>query len=265
MVLGLAMVVGSTAWAAGGLDAVRRIASGVLRVLPVFVGVGGVGLLLRAAVPRGRLGGPLMLIGLGTLGLFIELGLLRPARLRGVLPLAVAVGGVLLMASRDKRVVPEQDRVCRLWSWIWRSEYRPTGVAPAKVILRCVLGEIDVDLRKEAFPKGERVVTVDVTLLGGRIDLAVPHGWQVRAGRVELARWVQFCGSVTDARPPSPRDPVQPTLVLNVLGLGGVLAVIPEPPPEPPKSLESRQAQAPPESPPSPSPPRRRARKGSPP
>jgi hypothetical protein len=225
MVIGSAVVATSTAWLVGGADALRRLAGGLLHALPWAVAIAGVGLLLRAAVPKGRLAGPLLLVTFGVAGVLVETGVLRWSELREIVPLVTVLGGVLLMVSGNGEPVPAAGPVHQLRSWIVPVRYRTTQVTPVKLILRCVFGEITVDLAEASFPLGEEAVTVDVTMLGGRVDIAVPHDWHVRAGRVELARKFTFLGPVSDERPPVFGEPPSRMIVLNVQGFRGTLAV----------------------------------------
>lgn len=231
VVLGSAVVATSTAWLVGGAVALRRLAGGLLHALPWAVTIAGVGLLLRAAVPKGRLAGPLLLVTSGIVGVLVETGMLRWSELLEMVPLVTALGGVLLMVSGNGEPTREAEPVHRLRSWIVPVSYGTTQVTPVKLILRCVFGEITVDLAEAKFPLGEEAVTVDVTMLGGRIDIAVPHDWHVRAGRVDLARRFTFLGPVSDERPPVSGEPPARMIVLNVQGFWGTLEVNQMPPP----------------------------------
>ncbi|MFF5291466.1 hypothetical protein [Paractinoplanes globisporus] len=220
----LATIVAST-WIAGGVDALARIGVALVTALPWVAAVAGIGLLLRSSIPSGLRAGPLVLLIGGIVVIALDSGLLRASWFQGVIPPLVLVGGALLVMRPDDQRSTEYEVVRTLRSIMWPVSWQTKDVAPAKLVLLSVLGEIKVDLGAARFPQGEDDLNVDVTLLGGRIEIVVPHGWHVQAGRVELSRRVTFLGAVSDARPPDADESAERRIVLNVQGWGGVLTV----------------------------------------
>jgi hypothetical protein len=102
-----------------------------------------------------------------------------------------------------------------------------TGVAPVKSVVRSVLGgTVHLDLSAATFPIDADPMVVDITLLFGRVEIIVPRAWQVRAGRVELARRVWFGGDLDMAEPWSAdEDDDVDCVALNVQGLGGAVCL----------------------------------------
>ena len=234
---GLAGVAAGTAWAVGGANALSASALVILKVVPALTVMVGVLILLRAVVPRGVLAGPLVLIVGGSAVLAFQFDVLTAGMLGRVGPTLLVAGGVVVAMSRRSR---EGALVARHWSVF--APIKPIGVqgiAPQKFILRCLLGEIRLDLAKAHYPGMADRITVDITLLGGWVELRVPQGWPVRAGRVDLARGTRFVGNLSSPIPvldaPEVEDEAN-LIVLNVQGWSGRVTITRDQPADPPPS-----------------------------
>lgn len=241
VLLGVTAIAAGTAWASGGLSAVRAAGIQVLRILPFVIVGAGVLLLLMAAVPRGRLGGPLLLLVAGTVGLAVEFAPAPHGWSHMTPPAALILGGLVLSLS-GRSGSAHADGPIQVWhSFLWPKRHVLRGNAPAKLILRCVLGEIALDLTEIAFPD-EDELTFDVTILGGRVQLLLPHNWHVQAGRVEFARAMAFEGVLTSSKRHEADQEIGNLVVLNVQGWLGSLAVTQSTPP--PRSPRRRPPRA---------------------
>lgn len=213
------------AWSIGGWSALSNLVSGVFKALPALAIALGVLVLLRAAVPKGVLSGPLLLVSIGTILVVAQFGLLTAEVWRTVGPVAVVVGGVgIAMSKRSPSLPPSMIVVRRHWS-IFASmrEVRVRDLAPQKFIVRAVFGGTLLDLTGADFPVARRI-TVDATIISGALELRLPREWSIRAGRLDLARGTRFDGDFSSAVPadPIPVPGDEPRLVvLNVQGWGG--------------------------------------------
>lgn len=222
--LGLGAVAMGTAWAIGGVAGLRDVV-GVLSVaVPALLVLAGVVLVLRAAVPQGRLGGPLALMGVGVGVLALRFDVPHVPELSRQAPVALILGGVFVAMFRGPSGSGLDTGVRRCTSLLYpHARPRLEGRAPKKLVLRSLLfGVVDIDLSRCEFPLEARLV-VDVTVLWARVDLKVPADWTVLAGRVELASGVRFDGhlSAPAFATPQPSDDEERTVVVNVQGLGG--------------------------------------------
>lgn len=238
--MGLVGVAAGTAWAVGGVNAFSVGALVMVKAAPTLTLMTGVLILLRAVVPRGVLAGPLVLIIGGAVGLAVQFGVLTAGMLNGVGPALLVAGGVVVAMSRRSREPALAAIVARHWSvFVPIKPIRVQGVAPHKFILRCLLGEIQLDLTEAHYPASAHRITVDITLLGGWVVVHVPRGWPVRAGRVDLARGTQFVGYLSSPLPVEevPEVGDEPNLVvLNVQGLSGEMTISRDHPVDPPPS-----------------------------
>lgn len=236
-----------TAWAVGGVNALSVGALVILKAVPALTVMAGVLILLRTVVPRGVLAGPLVLIVGGSAVLAIQFDVLTAGVLGRVGPALLVAGGVVVAMSRRSR---EATLVARHWSVF--APIKPIGVlgvAPHKFILRCLLGEIRLDLAKAHYPGRADRITIDITLLGGRVELRVPHGWPVRAGRLDLARGTRFIGNLSSPIPvldvPEEKDEAD-LVVLNVQGWSGRVTITRDQPTDPPPSGSGSARSVPP-------------------
>jgi hypothetical protein len=245
VLVGLLVVAAGAVWAAGGPSALRALGLVGLRALPSVIIAAGAVLLIRAAVPRGLIAGPIVLLVLGLAALAVQLGVVRAIPFGDLLaPVSIIAGILIALSGRASALVPERI-VERCQSLFVPRRCRLSGTAPSKLILRCALGGIEASLESCTYPGGIPAMVVDVTLVAGHVELAIPHDWHLRAGRVDLARGIRFNGDLDSPDPP-PVDPrtIDRLIVLNVQGLGGVLTVTRprgsegEPRPEPPAISE---------------------------
>jgi hypothetical protein len=97
-----------------------------------------------------------------------------------------------------------------------------------------------LDLTEARYPKDAYQVTVDVTLLGGHVELRLPDNWTVCAGRLDLARGTRFVGRLSSPEPvsPQPREEEDDLnlFVLNVQGWSGMVSISKGHPADPPAS-----------------------------
>ncbi|QKV79743.1 hypothetical protein [Amycolatopsis sp. Hca4] len=221
---GLLVAVVGTAWAVGGTDQLLRIGRLALVVLPVLFGVVAVVMVVRAAMPAGTAAGPVALLALAAGGLLaaaLVFGWVSPANLTDTAAVAVTGGGLALALSR-RRVHHELDAIIRRRAamLLSRKELRIVGDAPEKCVVRAVLGgQVTLNLSEAEYPPGSDGIVVDITVWCGRVVISVPAGWQVQAGRVELARRMQYDGELEVLKSAERR------VVLNLQGLGGFVGV----------------------------------------
>jgi hypothetical protein len=223
---GLVTVTVGAIWVGGGLGALRDAARATIHALPVLAVAAGLVLLVRAAVPRGRLGGPLLVLIVGLVALAFQRGVLKEPITQNVLPVAIVLGGfvIALTARTAGDGVPASvyactsvilPRVARLW-----------GKAPTKVILRCVLGSIVIDLSEATFHLYDRRVTFDLTMAGGHIEIIIPANWHLRVERIQLAHNIHYEGVASDPEGAPPLfTGVRNLAVLNIQGYRGAVTI----------------------------------------
>ncbi|MEU4250221.1 hypothetical protein AB0F15_22700 [Amycolatopsis sp. NPDC026612] len=222
---GLLVAVAGTTWSVGSWDQILRLGRLALIVLPAMFVVVAVVMVVRAAMPAGTVAGPVMLLVLAGGGLFaaaLVFGWVNTANLTGTAAFAVTGGGLVLALSR-RRVHHELDAIIRRRSAVLLSkrELRIFDEAPGKCAVRAIFGgTVHIDLSAAEYPVDSGGIVVDITVWFGRVTLAVPAGWQVQAGRVELARRMQYDGALEalDKR-------VDRRVVLNLQGLGGFVGI----------------------------------------
>jgi hypothetical protein len=237
---GLAGVAAGTAWAVGGVHALSAGAFAMLASMPALTVVAGVLILLRAVIPRGALAGPLVLIVAGSVALVIQSGVVTNSMLQRVAPALLVTGGAVVAMSRRSRVPAIPTIVARYWSAFVPIVRELRDRAPHKLIVHCLLGHIMLDLTAARYPRDALRVTVDITLLGGHVELRLPDDWTVRAGRLDLARGTRFHGQLSSAEPVSPQpreeEDGQNLFVLNVQGWSGMVSIRKGHPADPPAS-----------------------------
>jgi hypothetical protein len=116
---------------------------------------------------------------------------------------------------------PRFDQVRRYRSFVFDQKPAPlTGPAPAQISITAVLSCIRLDLGGTEFPPMS-TVQLDITLFGGRVEIVVPAGWTVTAGRIH-ARGVGYEGTL-DLSLLTPEQHEQRRAVVNVLGWWGAV------------------------------------------
>ncbi|MEU0644703.1 hypothetical protein [Streptomyces umbrinus] len=237
---GLLVVVVGTVWLLGGGSAVRSGGRWALSALPYVLVALGLLLVLRAAVPRGLLAAPLVLIAGGGLWAAYNAGYLGEASAGKVWPgLVIALGATLALGVRTRPAVAEEEQPFRRY----RSVLLPVRkrVAADVVPLRNVavsswFGDARIDLTAAQFigdpaPDGwHKVLEVDVTVCFGRIELVLPPRCAVVRGNVENTLAVHFADRVsvyadTETYRSAVGGVVPRRVLLNVLGLGGSVAI----------------------------------------
>lgn len=222
---GLCAVAFGSAWAAGGSHAVHALWNGAAVAVPATLILIGIYMLLRAAVPAGRLALPLFLIVLG--GALLA-AWARPAwgiSLTTVTQYSIITGGVLVALVRLPRRVAVETGVRRYGAPLGgRPPKSVDGTAARKYIVRVLVGgEIHLDLTKAHYPLAAQRLVVDATVLGGRFVLSLPRDWTLKAGRFDLAYGIGLHGDLSTGTPALPGESRQDgyLVVLNLQGLGG--------------------------------------------
>ncbi|MFE2427455.1 hypothetical protein ACFXJ5_11980 [Streptomyces sp. NPDC059373] len=204
-------------------------------VVPALVVLGGVALVVRTAVPHGRLAGPLALACLGLAALllrFSDSSYIVAVEQKS--PTVLIAGGFIMALFRRRPVASIDTGVRRFTSVAYphvNETFAEPNTTPRKVIVRALLGgSVRVDLARASYPFVDARMVVDVTVLGGQVELVVPEEWQVMAGRVDLTYGVRFEGRLSTAELapllPRPEEADRRTVVINVVGSGGSVTVI---------------------------------------
>lgn len=215
---GMAVLAVGVGLGAGGPSALRTAALALAQAMPTAIIIGGVLLLLRVIAPQRPIGGPLLVIAIGTVALAIQIGILRTNMLTKVLPAVLVAGGVLIGMSSQPSSEALPAIVKRLWVLPGHRLIEIEGRSPAKFIIRCLLGSLVLDLTR-ADEQLYEDFTVDVTIIGGSVELVLPEGMVVQPGRLALAWRTKFCGTAaTDVDDES-------VVTLNVQGLLGRVTV----------------------------------------
>ena len=224
--VGIVAVVSGTAWALGGLGFVATSARRLAELLPFLLVLIGISAIMMVVVPRGALAGPVLLIVIGLLGFAAEHRMLQRS-LFVHLPAFILIGvGVIIAMSRRQKILIDTG-VERHNAVLFPARRRISGEARRKIIARAIFTTLRLDMSKADFPPSTRL-WLDVTCIMGRIEIILPKGWKVQAGRIGLARWVTFAGTLTrsDLAPPEQEEQsVKKLVVVNVVGWGGAVVV----------------------------------------
>lgn len=237
---GLLVVVVGTVWLLGGGSAVRSGGRWALSALPYALAAVGLLLILRAAVPRGLLAGPVVLLAGGGLWAAYDAGVFDESSADRIWPLVViALGTVLSLGVRTESRRPEEEHPLRRYRSVLVPVDRrvvTTTVPLRNVTVSSYFGNVVIDLTGAEFMgltsanDRLRVLQADITVLFGRVELVVGPYCAVVKGNVENSPAVHFADRV--AVYPNEREYLndaglrQPhRLVLNVLGLGGSVAI----------------------------------------
>ncbi|NUP14591.1 MAG: hypothetical protein HOZ81_00480 [Streptomyces sp.] len=238
---GLLVVIVGMVWLVGDTTALRSGGRWALSALPYALAAVGLLLILRAAVPKGLLLGPVVLVAGGGLWAAYNAGVFDGRTADRIWPsVVIALGVALSLGVRTDAQVPEEDHPLRRY----RSVLIPVDrrVLTGSVSLQTLavgsyLGNAVIDLSGAQFEASatdnqQRVVRVDVTVFFGRVELVVGPSCAVVKGNVEGTRAVRFAEQVVvyanvdeylqsvggaSSRPHR--------MVLNVLGLGGAVVV----------------------------------------
>ncbi|WP_158694419.1 hypothetical protein [Streptomyces canus] len=237
----LVVIVG-TVWLLGDAAALRSGGRWALSALPYVLAAAGLLLILRAAVPKGLLVGPVVLVAGGGLWAAYNAGVFEGRTADRIWPSVVIVLGIALsLGVRTDPHIQEENHPLRRY----RSVLVPVDrrVVTSSVPLQTVtvgsyFGNAVIDLSGARFDRvngaDDRrcVVRVDVTVLFGRVELVVGSSCAVVKGNVESTRAVRFAEQVpVFADVDEYRHSVSGGLrrphhmVLNVLGLGGAVSV----------------------------------------
>ncbi len=214
--LGLAGVAAGTAWAVGGAP-LRSAANTLLTAAPVLVIATGVLILFHKLAPRGPLAGPLILIVAGSTVLAFQLSLITSAVIRTVGPALLIVAGVAIALSRSATENPLIAIVTHRWQVFLPRRWEVKGTAARKYVIRSVFAECELDLSKARYPDNTPRITIDITVIGGWIELRMPSEWEVYPGRMDLVRGTRFSGSLTS------RDKLPDAEANNELGKNHVM------------------------------------------
>ena len=237
---GLLVVVVGTVWLLGGGSAVRSGGRWALSALPYGLAAVGLLLILRAAVPRGLLAGPVVLLAGGGLWAAYNAGVFDESSADRIWPLVViALGTALSLGVRTESRRPEEEHPLRRYRSVLVPVDRrvvTTTVPLRNVTVSSYFGNAVIDLSGARFmgdasPEDPaRVIEADVTVLFGRVELVVGPYCAVVKGNVESSLAVHFADRIAVypnvdeyLSEGSLRHPHR--LVLNVLGLGGSVAI----------------------------------------
>ncbi|MFH8464348.1 hypothetical protein [Streptomyces sp. NPDC017991] len=237
---GLLVVVAGTVWLLGGGSAVRSGGRWALSALPyVFVALGLL-LVLRAAVPKGLLAAPLVLVAGGGLWAAYNAGHLREATAGKVWPaVVIALGAALALGARPRAAVIEDEVPFRSYRSVLlpiRRQVATDAVPLQNVAVSSWFGDARIDLSGAQFISdpapdgGYKVLEVDVIVCFGRVELVLPPRCAVVRGNVENTLAVHFADRVavyadTDVYRASAGGIMPRRVLLNVLGLGGSVAI----------------------------------------
>lgn len=229
---GIVVVIMGTVWLLDGGSALRSGGRWVLIALPYTLIALGLLLVLRAALPRGLLAGPLTLIVGGALWGAYDLGYLGGTAGSKVLPtLAIAVGASLALMGSGAGQTGGEDHPLRRYRSVLLPVRRKvlTGSTDlVKVGIGSYFGDARIDLSSVSFARdrmgrGRRVLQVDVTVLFGRVELVLDTACVVVKGNVENSPAVHFAEQVRVHM--TPPEGSERQIVLNVLGVGGSVAI----------------------------------------
>lgn len=225
--VGILAVAAGIAWALGGVDSLVALARAAVGLVPLALVLVGLTAVLLMAVPRGTRAGPLVLILIGVIGIAVEHGLFRNSLSAHVAPLSLIAAGVVVAMSRSEKSRIDTG-VERHHAILFPAHSHVSGRARDKHIVHAILGLLRLDLTQADFPIGGQL-WIDVTVLLGRFEVILPKGWEVVAGRIELARAVSFAGRLDSAQITStPEQQVASggnLVVLNVQGWAGAVVV----------------------------------------
>ncbi|MEW2569563.1 hypothetical protein [Streptomyces sp. NPDC047070] len=237
---GLLVVVVGTVWLLGGGSAVRSGGRWALTVLPYGLAAVGLLLILRAAVPRGLLAGPVLLLAGGGLWAAYNAGAFNESSADRIWPLIViALGMALSLGVRNEPRRPGEEHPLRQYRSVLVPVDRrvvTTTVPLQSLTVSSYFGNAVIDLSGAQFmavPATDDqacAIDVDITVLFGRVELVVGPYCAVVKGNVESSPAVHFADRIavypnvaeylSEGRPRYPHR-----LVLNVLGLGGSVAI----------------------------------------
>ncbi|MGC0338396.1 hypothetical protein [Streptomyces sp. SLBN-8D4] len=240
---GLLVVIGGTVWLLGGASAVQSSGRWALSALPYVLAAMGVLLILRAAVPKGLLAGPIVLVAGGSLWAAYDAGAFEGQTADRIWPsVVIAVGVALSLGVRTDSGGHEDELPLRQYRSVLVPVDRrvvTSSVPLQNLTVGSFFGNAVIDLSGAQFTGDTttadarlRVVQVDVTVLFGRVELVVGPYCAVVKGNVDGTRAVRFAEQV--AVYASVEDYLQMDhgglrrphrVVLNVLGLGGTVAV----------------------------------------
>lgn len=220
-------VAAGTAWALGGMASLATFARTAADLIPIVLVLTGVAAILLVAVPRGALAGPVVLIFIGVIGIEVEHGMLRRSLSAHVAQVILIAAGVVVAMSRSKKSLIDTG-VERHHAILFPAHPRVSGRTRDKLIARAILGRLRLDLEKAKFPvRGP--LWIDVTVVLGRFEVILPEGWEVVAGRIELARSMSFVGRLDSAETASTTEQQAEMggnlVVLNVQGWCGAVVV----------------------------------------
>lgn len=237
---GLLVVVVGTVWLLGGGSAVRSGGRWALSALPYVLVALGLLLVLRAAVPRGLLAAPLVLIAGGGLWAAYNAGYLGEASAGKVWPgVVIALGAALALGVRPRPAVVEGELPFRLYRSIVlpvRKRVATETVPLQNVAVSSWFGDARIDLSGAQFTSdpepdgGYKVLEVDVMVCFGRVELVLPSRCAVVRGNVENTLAVHYADRVavyadTDTYRTLVGEEMPRRVLLNVLGLGGSVAI----------------------------------------
>lgn len=223
---GLVAAAFGTAWLAGGPGVPGRSLHYLAIGLPTAVLALGLVNLLRLAVPRGALAGPVTLIGVGGAGVAVADHLVTARLLAELAPSAIIVAGGLVAMSEPQPGVLVDTGVVRCTAFFWiRRPLKLPETPPDVIVVRVFFGCATIDLsgtKRQKYVKDDKGIALQVTALFGRVTVRTGKGWRTKPGRLDLAYAVRFD---EPKRPSKARGSEPGPLILNVQGGCSVIAV----------------------------------------
>jgi hypothetical protein len=246
---GLFSVVIGTAWAVGGTDALRTGVRAIWTAAPFVLVAIALVVLLRNLLPRGAFAGPALLLTAGAALYTVQRGGPPGPVLAKVGPIVLVTVGVIVAVSRRTLESPLREVMERHSAILFPRREEPSRI-PRAVAVRAVFGTCVIDyggavewpLEEDAEDEDEGgaydvidSVEINVVLLWGRVELALPAHWTVVTGHIDATRAITFTGSLNPPhrRPADDGDEdgvsqwrnARNRVVLNVSGLGGSLSL----------------------------------------
>jgi hypothetical protein len=240
---GLLVVIVGTVWLLGGPPALRSGGRWTLTLLPyVLLGLGLL-LLLRAAVPRGLLAAPVVLILAGALWVAHDLGYLGAGAAAKAWPgLTILLGAAIVLGSVPPSAADGNNGPLRRYRSVvlpLRPELADAADPLRRIAVASYLGDVRLRLADVPFASdpqshdenpAAQVLELDVTVLFGSVAIELDHQCAVVKGNVANALAVHFTDQVRvyatteiyadEAWPELPRR-----VQLNVLGVGGTVVI----------------------------------------
>ncbi|MFD5402466.1 hypothetical protein [Streptomyces griseorubiginosus] len=240
---GLLIVIVGTAWLSDGPAAVRSGGRWTLTALPYLLLGLGLFLLLRAAVPRGLLAAPVVLILTGVLWVVHDSGHLGGTAGKTWPGIVILLGAAIALGAAPAAAHDRDEGPLRRYRSVImpvRPELVESTGPLQKITAASYMGDVRLELSTvrfqadstlNSFGFSAEVLEIDVTVLFGRVTILLDHRCAVVKGNVANSLAVHFADQVrvyatTDiyaddaVRTRTPRR-----ILLNVIGVGGTVDI----------------------------------------